>query len=166
MLGAACNGSPLARPKLGIAARLPQILRSTTPAADPSRPQVLRSNSSLITRHSSLHFLIANDELLETSLTPSAPTPSAFLVASICPTFFSSAPLRALLIGTPIGLETDLTHSQQTRKDFLIGTIRPTLTPAPLATHHSSLTTRHSPLATASPYFYSIQINLTKSSLS
>ena len=51
--------------------------------------------------------------------------------------------LRALLIGTPIGLETDLTHSQQTRKYFLIGTIRPTLTPAPRFTYHLSLITRY-----------------------
>ena len=144
MLGAACIVPPLARPISGIAARLPQVLRSEpTPSADPRLPLVLHSNSSLIDRHSSLHFLIAGDKLLETDLTPAVPIPNAFLIAGVCPTFFSPAPLPAILIGTPIRLKADLTHSQQTRKHFLIGTIRPTLTPAPLSTHHSSLITRH-----------------------
>ena len=89
------------------------------------------------------HFLIAGEKILKTGLTPSAPPPNAFLIANIGPTFFSPAPLRALLIGTPIRLEIDLTHSQQTRKHFLIGTIRPTSTPAPLPTHHLSLIPHH-----------------------
>jgi len=66
-----------------------------------------------------------------------------FLVARICPTFFSPAPLRAFLIGTAIRLETDLTHSQQTRKHFLIGTIRSTFASVPPLTHYFSLITHH-----------------------
>jgi hypothetical protein len=54
-----------------------------------SHPQ-FANHHSLITTHA---CLIANDELLETSLTPSAPTQSAFLIANICPAFFSHAPL-------------------------------------------------------------------------
>ena len=123
MLGAACIVPPLARPISGIAARLPQVLRSEpTPSADPRLPLVLHSNSPLINRHSSLHFLIAGDKLLETDLTPAVPIPNAFLIAGVCPTFFSPAPLPAILIGTPIRLKADLTHSQQTRKHFLIAT--------------------------------------------
>jgi hypothetical protein len=104
-----------------------------------SLPQ-LTNHHSLITAHKSalassnpLHspLLIANDKLLESELTPSGPTPNAFLIANICPTFFSPAPPRAFLIGTRRLLEVDLTHSQQTRKHFLIGTIRPALTSAP-----------------------------------
>jgi hypothetical protein len=75
---------------------------------------------------STRHFLIAGEKILKTELTPSVPSPNEFLIATLCPTFFSFAPLPALLIGTPIRLEFDLTRSQQTRKDFLIGTIRPT----------------------------------------
>ncbi len=91
---------------------------------------------------STRHFLIAGEKILKTELTPSVPTPNAFLIAGVCATF-SPAPLRALLIGTPIRLEIDLTHSQQTRKHFLIGTIRPTSTPAPLPTHLLSPITHH-----------------------
>ena len=149
---------------------------------------------------STRHFLIAGEKILKTELTPSVPTPNAFLiagdfplfsptaprisnrysklleielthsqqtrkdflVATICPTLFSPAPLRALLIGTPRRLEIELTRSQQTRKDFLIGTIcpiffRPRRTP-PIS--------RHSSLVAGSHHLYSIQINLTKSSFS
>src|SRR5271154_1832163 len=135
--------SLLACPKSGIAPRPPQVPRSnpsivTDPRLRP--PARFTTYRSLLTP---LAMLIANDKLLETELTLSVPAPSAFLIASICPTFFSPAPLRAFLIGTPIRLETDLTHSQQTRKHFLIGTIRPTLAPAPLSTHHLSLITHH-----------------------
>src|SRR5271154_3126427 len=86
MLDAARFCSLLARPESGIAARLPQVPRSTSPlSADPRLPQVLRSNTSLNTRHSSLHFLIGTAILLETDLTPSAPTPSALLIGTIHP---------------------------------------------------------------------------------
>src|SRR5271169_1676111 len=109
---------------------------------------ILRSGSaaskgSSATPPSTRHFLIVSAKLLETELTPSVPSPNAFRIANICPTFFSPAPLRAFLIGTAIRLKSDLTHSQQTRKHFLIGTIGPTLAPAPLCTHHSSLITPH-----------------------
>ena len=100
------------------------------------------SKGSATAPPSTRHLLIAGEKILKTELTPSVPTPNAFLIAGVCATF-SPAPLRALLIGTPIRLEIDLTHSQQTRKHFLIGTIRPTFTSAPLFTHHSSLITRH-----------------------
>ena len=109
---------------------------------------ILRSGSaaskdSSATPPSTRHFLIDSAKLLETELTPSVPSANAFLIAGICPTFFSHALRPALLIGTPIRLKSDLTHSQQTRKHFLIGTIRPTLAPAPLSTHHLSLITHH-----------------------
>ena len=100
------------------------------------------SKGSATAPPSTRHFLIAGEKILKTGLTPSAPPPNAFLIANICATF-SPAPLRALLIGTPIRLEIDLTHSQQTRKHFLIGTIRPTFTSAPLLTHHLSLIPHH-----------------------
>jgi hypothetical protein len=48
------------------------------------------THQSLLTTHA---FLIANDQLLETELTPSAPTQSAFLIANVCLTFFSHASL-------------------------------------------------------------------------
>src|SRR5271154_2696266 len=105
---------------------------------------ILRSGSaaskgSSVLPPSTRHFLIVSAKLLETELTPSVPSPDAFLIANICRTFFfPPAPLRAFLIGTAIRLKSDLTHSQQTRKHFLIGTIRPTLTSAPLFTHHLS----------------------------
>ena len=83
-------------------------------------------------------------KLLEIDLTRSQQTRKHFLIATICPTFFSPAPLRAILIGTPRRLEIELTHSQQTRKHFLIGTICPTFfSPAPLLTHRSSPITHH-----------------------
>ncbi len=82
---------------------------------------------------STRHFLIAGEKILKTELTPSVPTPNAFLIAGVCPTFFPPAPLRAFLIGYTNRLEIDLTHSQQTRKHFLIATICPTFfSPAPL----------------------------------
>ena len=93
-------------------------------------------------------------KLLEIDLTRSQQTRKHFLIATICPTFFSPAPLRAILIGTPRRLEIDLTHSQQTRKDFLIGTICPTF----FRPRRSSPITRHPSLITASPHFYSIQM--------
>src|SRR5271154_2960643 len=110
---------------------------------------ILRSGSaaskgSSATPPSTRHVLIAGDKILKTGLTPSVPSPDAFLIANICRTFFfPRAPLRAFLIGTAIRLKSDLTHSQQTRKHFLIGTIDPTSTSAPLLTHHFSLITHH-----------------------
>ena len=44
-------------------------------------------------------------KLLEIELTHSQQTRKHFLIATICPTLFSPAPLRALLIGTPRRLE-------------------------------------------------------------
>ena len=95
--------------------------------------------SSLVTQHRG--FLIAGEKILKTELTPSVPTPNAFLIAGVCATFSPAAP--------PISnryaklLEIALTLSQQTRKHFLIATIRPTFASVPLFTHHSSLITSH-----------------------
>ena len=70
--------------------------------------------------------------------------------------------LRTFLIGTPSRLEIDLTRSQSAKIPFLIGTICPIFFRAP----RFPPITRHSSLVSASPHFYSIQINLTKSSFS
>jgi hypothetical protein len=162
MVGAASVGSLLARPKSGIAPRLPQVtLPIPRRAKDPCLRPLTRfaTYQSLVTaRRISNRYT----KLLEIELTHSQQTRKHFLIATICPTFFSPAPLRAILIGTPSRLEIDLTHSQQTRKDFLIGTICPTF----FRPRRSSPITGHSSLVTASPHFYSIQINLTKSSFS
>src|SRR5271167_472697 len=97
----------------------------------------LTDHWSLAVRHA--RTLIANQNLLEKELTPSLPIPNAFLIATICPTFFS-APLLAhhlslITCHSPLTtrhcisnrysrrLEIPLTLSQQTRKHFLIGTI-------------------------------------------
>ncbi len=90
---------------------------------------------------STRHFLIANDKLLETELTPSVPTPNAFLIAGDFPLFSPTAPRISNRYSKL--LEIELTHSQQTRKHFLIATICSTFTPAPPLTHHSSLNTHH-----------------------
>ena len=84
-------------------------------------------------------------KLLEIELTSSQQTRKYFLIAIICPTFFSPVPLRAILIGTPRRLEIDLTHSQQTRKDFLIGTICPIFFFVRAAPHPSLVTDHSSP---------------------
>ena len=80
--------SLLACPKSGIAPRPPQVPRSnpsivTDPRLRP--PARFTTYRFLLTP---LAMLIANDKLLETELTLSVPAPSAFLIASICPTFF------------------------------------------------------------------------------
>ncbi len=144
MYHSACDCRPAARPKSGIAPPPPQLPGPNPPLATvprlPPSPRFI-THRSLLTTHA---FLIAGEKILKTRLTPSVPTPNAFLIANICPTFFPLAPLRAFLIGTRSRLEIELTHSQQTRKHFLIGTICPTFfRPAPLPTHHSSLFTRH-----------------------
>ncbi len=134
--------SLLARPKSGIAPRLPQVPRSTSLlASDPLLPPTARftTHRSLLTASGNVNRY---SKLLEFELTYTKQTRKDFLIATICPTFFSPAPLPALLIGTGSRLEIDLTHSEQTRKHFLIGTIRPTFTSAPLLTHHLSLLTR------------------------
>ena len=116
----------------------------------------LAGHSSLPTRHSPGLYSNRYQKLLETEITPSVPTPNAFLIAGVCPAF-AAAPLfthhLSLITRHCISnrytklLEIELTHSQQTRKHFLIATICPTFTPAPLFTHHSSLITRRAPLA-------------------
>ena len=134
--------SLLARPKSGIAPRLPQVPRSTSSlASDPLLPPTARftTHRSLLTASGNVNRY---SKLLEFELTYTKQTRKDFLIATICPTFFSPAPLPALLIGTGSRLEIDLTRSEQTRKHFLIGTIRPTFTSAPLLTHHLSLLTR------------------------
>jgi hypothetical protein len=126
-----------------------------------SPPQFAHHHSLITTHKSALAssnpphsvLIIANDKLLETELTTSGPIPNTVLIANLCPTFFSPAPLRALLIGTRRRLEINLTRSQQTRKHFLIGTIRPALTSAP-----------HRARPLAGRHFYSIQMKVTKSS--
>ena len=112
--------------------------------------------SSLVTQHRG--FLIAGEKILKTELTPSVPTPNAFLIAGVCATFSPAAPPIANRYAKL--LEIALTLSQQTRKHFLIAYdsshihIR--------AAFHPSLVSHH--FAAAAPHFYSIQINLTKSS--
>ena len=97
--------------------------------------------SSLATNHSSLHFLIAGEKILKTELTPSVPSPNAFLIAGDFPPFSPAATPRISNRYTKL-LEIELTRSQQTRKHFLIGTICPTFSsPAPRFTHHLSLVT-------------------------
>jgi hypothetical protein len=87
-------------------------------------------------------FLIADEKILKTELTPSVPIPNVFLIAGVCPAF---SPAAAPRISNRYSrrLEIDLTHSQQTRKYFLIGTIRPTFTAAPLLIHRVSPITHH-----------------------
>jgi len=146
-LGTRTNGlgGPSIRASLGHSVAACSCTSST------SQPQFTNHHSPIATHKSTLArpilpsppLLIANAKLLETGLTPSAPIQHAFPIDNMCPTFFSPALLRALLIGTRSRLERDLTHSQQTRKDFLIGTIRPTFASAPLFTHHLSLITHH-----------------------
>ena len=55
MLGAACDASPLARPKSGIAPRLPHVLRSDAPLATDFRlPPRFTTYQSLLTTHAIL----------------------------------------------------------------------------------------------------------------
>ena len=49
------------------------------------------SKGSATAPPSTRHFLIAGEKILKTELTPSVPSPNAFLIASICPTFFARA---------------------------------------------------------------------------
>ena len=108
----------------------------------------LAGHSSLPTCHSPRLYSNRDQKLLETELTPSLPTPNAFLIAGDFRAFRASGNVLRISNRYTKLLEIELTHSQQTRKHFLIATICPTFTPAPLFTHHSSLTTRHSSLAT------------------
>jgi hypothetical protein len=152
MVGAASNGWLLARPKSGIAARLPQVAPSNPPRATahrsslpPARQWQHHRVSSLITCHSPLitrQFLIAGEKILKTELTPSVPTPNAFLIAGDFPFFSSAAAPRISNRYTKL-LEIELTRSQSTKDRFLIDTICPTFTPAPLSTHHLSPITKH-----------------------
>ena len=93
MYNSACDCRPAARPKSGIAPPPPQLPGPNPPLATvprlPPSPRFI-THRSLLTTHA---FLIANDKLLETELTPSVRAPSAFLIANICPTFFRPAPL-------------------------------------------------------------------------
>jgi hypothetical protein len=87
----------LKRPKDATCASRPKMESprplNSSPASSGSR-LACSLHSPLATRHSSLAtaFLIAGQKILKTRLTPSAPMPSAVLIAGICPTF-SSAPL-------------------------------------------------------------------------
>ena len=119
MLGAACDASPLARPKSGIAPRLPHVLRSDAPLATDFRlpPPRFTTYQSLLSTH-------------------------AILIAGVCPAFSPAAAPRISNRYNKL-LVIELTRSQQTRKHFLIATICPTSMSAPLSTHHSSLITHH-----------------------
>ena len=97
-------------------------------------------HSSLVTRH--CRFLIAGEKILKTGLTPSVPTPNAFLIAGDLPLFSPAAP-RISNRYTKL-LEIELTRSQQTRKHFLIATICPT------SAHTAHATSRDSRLTPSS----------------
>ena len=87
MVGAASDGSLLARPKSGIAPRLPQVTPSNPPRATAPRLRPLTritANQSLVTaRRISNRYT----KLLEIELTHSQQTRKHFLIATICPTF-------------------------------------------------------------------------------
>jgi hypothetical protein len=161
MLGAACDGSLLARPKSGIAPRLPQVAPSNPPlATDPCLrpPTRFTTHQSLLTTRA---FLIRTAKLLEFKLTRSQETRKHFLIRTIRSTFTSvpllthhvplithhSPPTTRHCISNRYSssrLEIALTSSQQTRKHFLIGTICPTLFFAPLLILRLSLNTHRS----------------------
>ena len=87
MYDSACVCHPLARPKSGIAARLPQFPLSNPPiACDPRLSPRPPLHYSPITNH---HSRISNryTKLLEIELTRSQQTRKHFLIAIICPTF-------------------------------------------------------------------------------
>ena len=100
---------------------------------------------------STRHFLIAGEKILKTELTPSVPTPNAFLIAGDFPLFSPTAPRISNRYSKL--LEIELTHSQQTRKHFLIATICPTLflaraSPSTSNRHTSPIRNRANPLTT------------------
>ena len=99
-------------------------------AADPHFPAPAHciTHQSLLTTRA---LLIAGEKILKTGITPSAPTPNAFLIAGVCPTF-SPAPHRTkhkdsrmvpFLFDTNERTRKNSTCSKQTRKQFLFATV-------------------------------------------
>jgi hypothetical protein len=127
----------------------------------------LTEHSPLPTRHSPRLHSNRYQKLLETEITPSVPTPNAFLIATICPTFFVRAAFCAILIAGQKILKTDLTASLPIPNVFLIAGVSPTFTSAPPLAHHSSRITWHSRLFTrhsiSNRYSRRLEIALTPS---
>src|SRR5271170_1717497 len=126
---------------------------------------ILRSGSaaskgSSATPPSTRHFLIDSAKLLETELTPSAPTPNAFLIAQYLPHFLfaRAAPSTSNRYSYPIKIRPNpFTTNEKTfsnRYDSFHIHFRATHHPL-LLTDHSSLPNQSrrlaSPLLTSSP---------------
>ena len=97
--------------------------------------------SSLATNHSSPHFLIAGEKILKTELTPSVPSPNAFLIAGDFPPFSPAAtPRNSNRLHQPIRNRSNpfTTNEKRFSNRYYLPHF---FLPAPRFTHHLSLVT-------------------------